>query len=231
MLFFVIFIFGGVWGLQSNIGSFFMVFENRHLSLFDIYRRLSLSEFSSLSFEVSLDDKQEYMFDHCLDGGGDMKTVLVVKGVVDTHDLSSSKDALVFNYTQEMGMEDLCSIHYKNDRTTNNDQTILVLTSKVTLYVPSVDSNGHSLPHAAFFVQNTVEYLSEAFGGCTMMDAVGFWLSSNRLQRESVVVIYSFASNLSKDQKSSVLEYSRWLKREMKQEAIAVEIDGSLFIL
>lgn len=74
------------------------------------------------------------------------------------------------------------------------------------------------------------ETLAKLNGGVTITNGFGGWMSENLgLVKEQVTIVSSSALNF--DNASEILNLCRWLKTEMNQEAIALKIDGKLFLI
>lgn len=100
------------------------------------------------------------------------------------------------------------------------------------IYVPStvdintpVDNSGQ--------VEKALQFLSGLFGGATSQEARGAWVSSSAgLVLENVSICYAFCSLSQKLRfRRVVVEYCKGLAKEMKQDAISLEIDGRLFFI
>jgi hypothetical protein len=105
--------------------------------------------------------------------------------------------------------------------------------NKVTLYIPSTtDSNVLLSAQAAENAANRAKrFMARTFGGATTLRAEGSWLSGDVLIEESVTLVYSFASVLTEDDLHKVKVYCEALKTELKQDAIAVEVNGELIFI
>lgn len=108
------------------------------------------------------------------------------------------------------------------------------LRSRVAVYVPG--TSGPADPDSALAERITEEAaarLSELFGGATISLAAGAWMSADcGLIREAVQIVYSFCSAEQLDKYAeAVRELAEMVKREMRQEAVSVEIDGALYFI
>lgn len=103
------------------------------------------------------------------------------------------------------------------------------LNSKVAIYVPSTvdvdkttDNEGQTL--------NVIRELSLLFGGATATKAVGGWVCNNgQTVVEQINIVYSFCTT---EQLSThfeaVLGICNRLKKDMRQEAITLEVNGQV---
>ena len=108
------------------------------------------------------------------------------------------------------------------------------LNHRVTLYVPSTENVKIKLSEVASrqFVERTLRFLSELFGGATAVQASGSWLAGNGgLVIESVTLVYSFTITLNVDSLQAIRQYAVQIRDELGQEAVAVEIDGKLYFV
>ena len=106
------------------------------------------------------------------------------------------------------------------------------LSSKVTVYVPAtcgVDTAADNTEQ----VKSTASLLSSLFGGATSTPALGYWLSPVvGLVAENTTVVFAYASDADlQNGIESVIEHCETLKRDMKQEAIALEINGEMYFI
>jgi len=106
-----------------------------------------------------------------------------------------------------------------------------MLDHKVTIYVPSTHSvreTAHTLQ--AVFTDAALARLAGWFGGASVTTATGAWVAADgRLVKEAINLVWAFtdAEGLAAHT-HGVLGLAREIAREMTQEAVAVEIDGSL---
>lgn len=105
--------------------------------------------------------------------------------------------------------------------------------NKVTLYVPStVDVDRPLDANAAeSVVTRSLHLLAGRFGGATAIRAQGAWLAENGLVLEGTTLVYAFSAQLTIDDLTTVKAFCEALKVEMRQEAIAVEVNGELLFV
>ena len=103
------------------------------------------------------------------------------------------------------------------------------LNTKVCIYVPSTIEVNKPIDNSEFcsYVQRK---LSEMFGGATTNEAYGSYVCNNgELLNEKVSIVYSFCStdqiieNIEK-----VVEICEYLKKEMSQESILLEVNNKV---
>lgn len=109
---------------------------------------------------------------------------------------------------------------------------LIELSCSVRVYVPGTVGVDAAADTSAQ-TDATRRLLADAFGGATTIDALGSWVSPTAgLVDEHVRVVQSHCTS---DQLSAnidrVLAHARTLRRDMAQEAIALEINGKLYLV
>lgn len=107
------------------------------------------------------------------------------------------------------------------------------LSHRVAVYVPSRTEQGGA---AESFADEAATLLSGLFGGATSSDAVGYWVHDSgplvgSLVRESVRLVFAYAEALTEESVDAVVALCEKIKREAQQEAVALEIDGELYLI
>lgn len=113
-------------------------------------------------------------------------------------------------------------------------QNLFKLGQNVKVFVPSttaVNKAGDELQ--AVYVRKFMELLSAEFGGSTSYKALGAWLSTAEgLVTENVTIVEAFATDATFEAGlKKVLRLAAKMKRGMSQEAIAIQVNGELFLL
>lgn len=111
-------------------------------------------------------------------------------------------------------------------------QQAVTLPQRVALYVPGTQGPATATDNAAQVERVAAEF-SRMFGGATAQESTGFWMSDTAgLVRETVTIVYA---NCTADQLRNrlpdILTLAQQIKREMAQEAVSVEINGTLYII
>ena len=108
----------------------------------------------------------------------------------------------------------------------------LELTHRVALYVPGTQGVSAAADNTAQ-VRKIAAALSGYFGGATAQQSTGYWMSERAgLVAESVTIVYAACTKAQRDAHlTQVLELAQDIKRELKQEAVSVELDGTLYII
>lgn len=106
------------------------------------------------------------------------------------------------------------------------------LSSQVKIYVPSTIDVDTAIDNEAI-VDKTLEFLCNFFGGATASKNYGAWLSaSGKVVKEKVTECLSFCDQAKLEEHiDSVYDYCLRLKEHMKQEAIALEVNGELYFV
>lgn len=105
-------------------------------------------------------------------------------------------------------------------------------TNRIAIFIPTtvdVNSNLDTTP----YVQKTLDFLAERFGGATSKEASGVWNSSEvGLVGEKVYIVNTFVTpqDLNK-YLDEVIDYVKKLKVELRQEAMALEVNNKLTLL
>jgi CRP-like cAMP-binding protein len=105
-------------------------------------------------------------------------------------------------------------------------------TNQVSLYIPTTVDVDQALDTSAY-VRQTLDFLGGLFGGATSDDAQGVWKSDDAgLVDETIYIVTSFVTQSDLDQHlSSILDYIDRLKLELKQEAMALEVNRKLMLI
>ena len=109
---------------------------------------------------------------------------------------------------------------------------LISLSSNVRMFVPStcdVDQEVDTTAHVAR-IQGR---FSELFGGATTYKAVGCWKSPTAgLVTEKVTIVESHCTEQALGEGiDSVLELARTLRTELSQDAVAIEVNGKLYLI
>ena len=111
---------------------------------------------------------------------------------------------------------------------------VAMLTESVAVYVPSttdIDCTADS-ELVAQTVQQVTRTLAQLFGGATVQAGTGSWISdSGALVQEPVQIVTSSASALTTQTLDSVMALARTVGRDMRQDCIAVSINGTLCLI
>lgn len=111
-------------------------------------------------------------------------------------------------------------------------KNLVALRHKITIYVPATVDVDKAADNAAQ-VDAVAALLSGLFGGATSSPAVGYWLTGGgKLVRENTTIVFAFAAEEALENGvDKVVDFCNDLKAEMAQEAIALEVDGSMYFI
>lgn len=111
-------------------------------------------------------------------------------------------------------------------------KTALKLSAKVAIYVPGTCGVDIAADNTAV-VEKVAAALSTMFGGATAQKAEGFWCSDVAgLVKENTTIVYAFCSPADLEQHiSDVVTIAQEIKHDLQQEAVSVELDGTLYII
>ena len=106
------------------------------------------------------------------------------------------------------------------------------LGSKVTVYVPSTVEVDKSVDNEKY-VKAVAEKLSTWFGGATSTPARGYWVSSTAgLVKENTTVVFAYTNTEGLESNiDRLVDLCEWLKAEMTQESVALEINGEMYFI
>ena len=108
----------------------------------------------------------------------------------------------------------------------------LSLTHSIGIFIPSpLDVN--SAVDNSVQVKATLAFLGSIFGGATSSEADGVWRSEDSgLVTEQVTIVRTFVSKQALEAHlDSVLSFATVLKRDMRQEAVALDVDNQLLLV
>ena len=111
-------------------------------------------------------------------------------------------------------------------------KNLIGLSCNIRVYVPTtyeVDKPTETTK----WVNETLELLSTFFGGATQHNAFGAWKSlTGSIIKEKVVICESFCDqNALNEFIESIYDHCLYLKSELRQESIALEVNGSLYLI
>jgi hypothetical protein len=108
----------------------------------------------------------------------------------------------------------------------------LSLNHALAIFVPST-MEVNQVTDNSVQVQAALSFLGNLFGGATSSDADGVWRSEDSgLVTEKVTIVRTFvAKKALESHLDDVIGFATELKQEMKQEAIALDIDNQLILV
>ena len=103
------------------------------------------------------------------------------------------------------------------------------MNQKITLYVPATIGNEHidNTKH----VEHVADVLSQLFGGATALPVNGYWkdTETGELVKENTVQVYAFTTFWNRIKfKKKVEEIANWIKKEMNQQSVLLEVNGNV---
>jgi hypothetical protein len=108
----------------------------------------------------------------------------------------------------------------------------IMLSCSIKIYVPSTIDVSIASDNSEY-VDKTLEFLSELFGGATTSKAFGAWLSNDlKLVKEKIDLVFSYCDQTALDfHIDKIYNYCMGLKYMLKQEAIALEVNNILYFV
>jgi hypothetical protein len=107
---------------------------------------------------------------------------------------------------------------------------LVKLSHVVRLYVPSTVDVDIEIDTQEY-VDNTVKQFSEWFGGATAYNALGGWWDGSKVVYEKVTIVESHAKNIDDDSIYFIIDWAEQMKKDLRQQAIAFEKDGELYLV
>ena len=111
-------------------------------------------------------------------------------------------------------------------------QNMFKLSSKITVYVPSTCDIDKPIDNTEW-VDSCATLLSNCFGGATSCKALGYWTSPTAgLVKEHTTQVFAYCSDEDLQSKiETVLDFCEAMKAELKQDAVALEINGEMYFI
>jgi hypothetical protein len=108
----------------------------------------------------------------------------------------------------------------------------LSLTHSLGIFIPSTLDVDQAVDNTEQ-VQSTLSFLGSLFGGATSSEAEGVWRSQDSgLVTEQVTIVRTFLSQrLLERHLDDVISFATQLKQDMRQEAVAVDVDNQLILV
>lgn len=111
-------------------------------------------------------------------------------------------------------------------------KNLFKLSSKITVYIPSTIDINKNINNKKY-VDEAASMLSRFFGGATSCPVLGYWMSpSAGLVKEKTVMVYAYCTDDDLQvHAEEVIDYCESLKKELKQDSIAMEINGEMYFI
>ena len=108
---------------------------------------------------------------------------------------------------------------------------LIPLNRKITVYIPGTSDIDKAADNSGW-AADAAHLLSSLYGGATSTENIGYWVSgTGELVQEKIITVFSYAEKLTDNDVSKVIEFCENMKRELKQEAISLEIDNKLYFV
>lgn len=106
------------------------------------------------------------------------------------------------------------------------------LSCQVRVYIPSTINVKESFDSSEW-KNKTLTFLSNSFGGATASSALGAWISNQgELIKEDVTLVFAYATQDQLESKiDDVYNFCLSMKLALRQEAIALEVNGELYLI
>jgi hypothetical protein len=105
-------------------------------------------------------------------------------------------------------------------------------TSQIGIYIPTTINVDQQADTTAY-VEKTLSFLGQLFGGATSKRAQGVWSSEEvGLVSEDIIIVQTFVTESDLDQHlAAVIEYAEGIKQELQQETMAIEVNQKLILV
>lgn len=105
-------------------------------------------------------------------------------------------------------------------------------TLKLSIYVPSKDSNGNPVDSAAFRIK-AAAILSRIAGGATEVKASGMWIGDcARVVSEPVAIVYTYLTEDDLTEHASELKgFLHTMGKELQQACVGFSINSQFFLI
>lgn len=106
------------------------------------------------------------------------------------------------------------------------------LSSIVKIYVPSTKEISKKNDNSDW-INKSLALLSSCFGGATASSALGAWVANDgRLVKEGITLVFAYAMQEALENSiDAIYEFCLDMKTELSQEAIALEVNGELYLI
>ena len=106
------------------------------------------------------------------------------------------------------------------------------LSCQVKVYIPSTINVKESVDSSEW-TDKALELLSNEFGGATSTTALGAWVSNQgELVKEGVTVVFAYANQDKLEWSiNKVYDFCLSMKQALSQEAIALEVNGEMYLV
>jgi len=106
------------------------------------------------------------------------------------------------------------------------------LNHKISIYVPSTININETIDNSEY-INETASRLTAVCGGATITSALGFWHSETVGNvTEKVNIIFAYVNNESFEKAiKETLSIANYLKSNLKQDAISLEIDNKMYFV
>jgi len=111
-------------------------------------------------------------------------------------------------------------------------ENLFKLSSKITVYVPATININEQIDNTKY-VDSMASLFSECFGGSTSSAALGYWTSpSAGLVKEKTTIVFAYCAEADLQKNvEKIIDACQALKDELKQDSIAMEINGEMYFI
>lgn len=106
------------------------------------------------------------------------------------------------------------------------------LSSKISVYIPSTVDINISVDTTKY-IDDCATLLSTCFGGATSTSAIGYWESPTQgLVKEKTTMVFAYCDTDGLEKYTDeVIDFCENMKHELKQDSVALEINGEMYFV
>jgi CRP-like cAMP-binding protein len=105
-------------------------------------------------------------------------------------------------------------------------------TNSIGIFIPTTMDGDQSMDTASYR-KRALDFMAERFGGATCKEASGVWHSEQLgLVGEVIYIVHSYLTSADLTRYlDEVVEFIKWMKHELRQEAMALEVNNKLTLI
>lgn len=113
---------------------------------------------------------------------------------------------------------------------------LVALKQRAAVYVPSTINHENGTTEYidnSEIVRGTARKMAAIFGGATAQKSTGYWVSDStgKLVEEATTIVYSNAAYIGDNETAQIIEIAQQLKNDLKQDAVSIEINNTLYLV
>ena len=103
---------------------------------------------------------------------------------------------------------------------------------KIVIYLPS-QWEGEPIPCniREKETKNCLLFITNLCGGASEVDGVGIYKNSTKIEIEPITIVYGFSRENFQEKIPEVAKFCHDLRTNLQQDALAYEVDGTLYLV